>query len=159
MQYVIITLQRVIFSDTSTSDFTSELRIRSWLHAFVAFLMLLLKVLMWKVLTRCKIVLRYRFRQNENVKILRCDFFCFAPSKIYLTKFCQALQQKVLYQIKLILWFSGLKTFKDDRYPQKANLSSRKFLKPCFATFEKSGPQSNDLHYPFHTFAIKVKCI
>ena len=36
MQYVIITFRQVIFSDTSTSGFKSELIIRSFLHAFVA---------------------------------------------------------------------------------------------------------------------------
>ena len=36
MQYVIITFQQVIFSDTSTSGFKFELIIRSLLHTFVA---------------------------------------------------------------------------------------------------------------------------
>ena len=43
MQYVIITFRRVIFSDASTSGFKSELIIRSWLHAFVAILILFQK--------------------------------------------------------------------------------------------------------------------
>ena len=69
MQYVNITFRQVIFSDTSTSGFKSELIIRSLLHALVAiFFMFFLKVLMRKVLKRCKIVLCYRFRQNENGK-------------------------------------------------------------------------------------------
>ena len=36
MQYVIFTFRQVLFSDTSTSGFKSELIIRSLLHAFVA---------------------------------------------------------------------------------------------------------------------------
>ena len=43
MQYVIITFRQVIFSDTSTSGFKSELIIRSLLHAFVAVLNAFLK--------------------------------------------------------------------------------------------------------------------
>ena len=43
MQYVIITFRQAIFSDASTSGFKSELVTRSWLHAFVAILMLYLK--------------------------------------------------------------------------------------------------------------------
>ena len=53
MQYVIITVRQVIFSDASTSGFKSELIIRSRLHTFVAILMLFLKVLLRIVLTRC----------------------------------------------------------------------------------------------------------
>ena len=53
MQYVIITVRQVTFSDTSTSGFKSELIIRSRLYTFVAILMLFLKILMRKVLTRC----------------------------------------------------------------------------------------------------------
>ena len=77
MQYVIITFLQVIFSNASTSGFKSELIIRSLLHAFVA----ILKVLMRKVLARCKIVLLYRFSQNNNGKLLRCDFFALLPLK------------------------------------------------------------------------------
>ena len=43
MQYVIITLRQVIFSDASTSGFKSELIIRLGLHIFVIILMLFLK--------------------------------------------------------------------------------------------------------------------
>ena len=43
MQYVIISFRLVIFSDASTSGFKSELRIRSWLHAFVAIFNAVLK--------------------------------------------------------------------------------------------------------------------
>ena len=43
MPYVIITFQRVIFSDASTSGFKSELMIRSLLHAFVAIVKAFLK--------------------------------------------------------------------------------------------------------------------
>ena len=43
MQYVIITFRQVIFSDASTSEFKSELIIRSLLHAFVAIFNVFLK--------------------------------------------------------------------------------------------------------------------
>ena len=52
--------------------------------------------------------------------------FCFSSSKIYLNKFCKAYQQKVLHQIKFILWFFGLKTCKDDSDLQKENLFIKK---------------------------------
>ena len=45
MQCVIITFRQVIFSDASTSEFKSELIIRSLLHAFVASLNAFLKSL------------------------------------------------------------------------------------------------------------------
>ena len=45
MQYVIITFRQIILSDASTSGLQSELRIRSWLHAFVAILNAVLKSL------------------------------------------------------------------------------------------------------------------
>ena len=122
MQYVIITFRLVIFSDASTSGFKTELIICSWLQAFVANLIFFLEVLIRKILTRCKIVLWYRFRQNKNVKLLRCDLFCFAPSNIYLNKYCKAFQQNVLHQIKIILWFFGLKTCKGDIFLQNVNL-------------------------------------
>ena len=47
-------------------------------------LLLFLKVLMQKVLKRCKIVLWYRLRQNENGKLLKCDFFALLPLKCIL---------------------------------------------------------------------------
>ena len=82
--------------------FKSELIIRSWLHNFVAILMLFLKVLMQKVLVRCKIVLRYRLRQNENVKLLRCDFFVLLPRNCILTSFVKRFSKT--FCIKLILF-------------------------------------------------------
>ena len=52
-------------------------------------------------------------------KITHVWLFCFAPSKIYLNKFCKMCQEKALHHIKFILWFFGLKTCKDDCYLQK----------------------------------------
>ena len=64
--------------------------------------------------------------QNENVKLLRCDFFALLPQKNYLNKFYKALQQNVLHQITFILWFFGLKTCKDDSYLQIENILIKK---------------------------------
>ena len=124
MQYVIITFRQVIFSDTSTSGLNLNWQ---FVHHYMLswqFLVLFFKVLLRKVLARCKLVLWYRFRQNENVTAV-WDFF-FAPSWIYLSKFCTVFQQKALHQIKFILWFFGLETCKQDSYLQKANLFIQK---------------------------------
>ena len=56
--------------------------------------MFILEVLMRKVLTRCKIVLWYRFRQNENVKLLRCDFFALPSQTFSLTSFVKRFSKK-----------------------------------------------------------------
>ena len=126
MPYVIITFRRVIFSDASTSGFKSELILRSLLQLSWQFSMLFFKVLMWNVFTRCKIVLWYRFRQKWELKITEVWIYCFAPSEIYLYKFCKAFQQKSFHQIMFILWFFGMKTCKDDSYLQKENLFIKK---------------------------------
>ena len=68
MPYEIITFGRVIFSDASTSGFKSELIIRSLSHAVVAIFNVFLKSFDAESLDEIKIVLWYRFRQNENGK-------------------------------------------------------------------------------------------
>ena len=159
MQYVIITFRQVIFSDASTSDFKSELIVRSLLHAFVEILMFFFEVLMRKVLTRCKIVLWYRFRQNENGKFLRCDFFALLPLKLILTSYVTRFnKKKTLNQIKFNLWFFGLETCKDDSYQQK-NFPSRKFLKTMFLLLLKIPVTVEWFDHPLRTFAIKKKSI
>ena len=124
MQYVITTFWQVIFSDSSTSSFKFWTYNSFMIACFRGNFNVFLKIFDVQTLERCKIVLGYRFRQNENVKLLWYDFFCFAPSKNYLNKFCKAFQQNVLHQVKFILWFFELKTVtcKDDGYLQKENL-------------------------------------
>ena len=54
-------------------------------------------------------------------------FFALIPLNfIFLNKFCKAFQQKALHQIKFMVWFFGLKTFKDDNYLQEENLFIKK---------------------------------
>ena len=106
MPYVIITFRRVIFSDVSTSGFKSELIIRSLLRAFVAIFNASLKIfLMRKVLTRCKMVRWYRFRQNENGKLLRCDFFALLPLKCILTSFVKRFSKTLCIKSSLFCDF------------------------------------------------------
>ena len=159
MPYLIITFRRVIFSDTSTSSFKSELMIRSLWHALVAIWMLFLKVLMRKVLTRYKIVLWYRFRRKWEWRINEVRLFCFAPSWIYGNKFCKAFKQKALHQTNLFCDFSDLKHVRTIATCKMKTFLSRKFLKTIFCYFWKIRSQSNNFYHPFRTFAIKVKSI
>ena len=84
MPYVIITFRRVIFSDAPTSGFKPELIIRSLLHAFVVIFNTFLKSFdaegLDKMLNSALVQIQAK---NENGKLLRLDFFCFAPSKIW----------------------------------------------------------------------------
>ena len=137
--------------------FLTELIIRSWLHAFVAIPMIFLKVLMQKVLIRCKIVLRYRFRQNKNVKLLRCDCFVLLPQKFILTSFVKRFRKKFCIKSSLFCDFPDWKHVRTIATCIKKTFSSRKVLKTMFCYFWKIRSQSNDFFHPFLTFAIKVK--
>ena len=135
MQYVIITFRQVIFSDASTSGFKS---VHYCLIALVSSLMLFLKVLMRKVLTRCKTVFCYRFWQNENGKLLRCDLFCFAPSLIYLsfkTSFVKRFSKTLCIKSSLFCDFSNWTHVRTIATCKKKTFSSRKFLKSKFCYF------------------------
>ena len=92
-------------------------------------------------------------------KITEVWLFWFAPSKIYLNKFCKACQQKVLHQIKFILWFSGLKICKDDSYLQKENLFIKTIPLNHVLLLLKNPVTVEWFYQPFQTFAIKVKGI
>ena len=139
MQHVIITFRQVLFSNASTSGFKSALIIRSWLPASVAILMLFLKFLIRKVLTRCKIVPWYRYRRNENVKLLRCDFFVLLPQKFILTSFVKRFSENFWIKSRLFCDFSDWKHVRALATCKKKTFSSRNSVKTCFATFEKSG--------------------
>ena len=71
--------------------------------------MLFLKVLMRKVLTRCKIVLWYRFRQNENGELLKCDLFALLPLTFILTGFVKIFSKKLCIKSSLFCDFSDSK--------------------------------------------------
>ena len=159
MQYEIITLRQVIFSDAATSGLKSELKIRLWLHAFVAILMLFLKFLMQKVLIKCKIVLQYRFRQNENVKLLRRDLFVLLPQKFILASFVKRFSIKFCIKSSLFCDFPDWKHVRTIATCKKKTFSSKKILKTMFCYFWKIRSQSNACYHPLHTFAINVKGI
>ena len=119
--------------------------------------MLFLKVLMQKVLTRCKIVLWYRFRQNEDGKWLRCDFFGYAPSIIYRNKLCKVFSKKLCIKSSLVCDFLDWKHVRMIATCKKKTFSSRKFIKTILCYFWKMRSQSNDFYHPFRTFATKVR--
>ena len=123
------------------------------------FLMFFLKALMRKVLKRCKIVIWYRFRQNENGKLLRCDFSALFPLKFNLTSFVKRFIKKFCIYSSLFCDFSDWKHVRTIASCQKKTFSSGKFLKTLFCYFWKIWSQLNDFYQPFHTFAIKVKGI
>ena len=159
MPYVIITFRRVIFSDASTSGFKSELILRSLLQLSWQFSMLFFKVLMWNVFTRCKIVLWYRFRQNENWKLLRCEFIALLPLKFILTSFVKRFSKIFFIKSCLFCDFSEWKHVRTIATCKKKTFLSRKVIKTMFCYFWKIRSQSNDFYRPFRTFAIKVKII
>ena len=135
LQYVIITFRQVIFSDASTSGFKSELIIRSLLHAFVAILILFLKVLMRKVLTRFKIVLWYGFRQKEIGKFLKCDFYALLPLEFLLTSFVERFSKLLCIKSSLFCDFSVWKHVRTIATCKKKTFTSRKFLKTMLCYF------------------------
>ena len=149
---IFIAFRRVIFSDASTSGFKSELILLSLLQLSWQFSMLFFKVLMWNVFTRCKIVLWYRFRQNENWKLLRCEF-------IALLSFVKRFSKNLFIKSCLFCDFSELKHVRTIATCKKKTFLSRKFIKTLFCYFWKIRSQSNDFYRPFRTFAIKVKSI
>ena len=123
------------------------------------FLMLFVQFLMPKVLTGCKIVLWYKFRQNENVKLLRCDFFALLPLKLIFISFVNRFSKTLCIKSSLFCDFSDWKHVRTIATWKKNTFSSRKFLKTMFCYFWKIQSQSNDFYHPFRTFAIKVKSI
>ena len=160
MKHVIITFRQVhvLFSDSSTSGLKSALIIRSWLPAFVAILMLFLKFLMRKVFNSALIVLKvpwYRFRKNENVKLLRCYFFALLPQKFILTGFVKRFSEKVWIKSSLFCDFSNWKHVRTIATCKKKTFSSRKFRKIMFCYFCKIRSRSNNFYHPFHTFPLK----
>ena len=121
--------------------------------------MLFLKLLMRNVLTRFKIVFWYRFRQNENGKLLTCDFFALLPLKFILTSFVKCLSKNLCIKSSLFCDFSGWKHVRTIATCKKKTFSSRKFLKTTCCYFGKIQSQSNDFSHRFRTFALKVKSI
>ena len=150
---------QVIFSDASTSGFKSELLILNDCMLSWQVFMLFLKVLMRKVLTGCKIVLWYKFRQIENGKLLRWDFFSLLPLKIILTSFVKCFRKTLCMKSSLFCDFSDWKHVRTIATCKKKTFSSKTVLKTMFCYFWKIRSQSNDLYHSFHTFAIKVKSI
>ena len=118
------------------------------------FSMLFFKVLMRKVLTRCKIVIWYRFRQNENGKLLRCEFFALLPLKSILTSFVKRFSKTLCIKSCLFCDFSDWKHVSTIESCKKKTFLSRKFLKTMFCYFWKIRSQSNEFYHPFRTFAI-----
>ena len=159
LQYLIITFGQVISTDASTSGLKSELIIHSLLHAFVAIFNAFLKSFDAEGLPRCKIVLRYRFRQNDNGNLLKCDFFELLPLKVILTCFVKRFSKKLFIKSSLFCDFSDWKHVRTIATCKKKTFSSRKFLKTMFCYFWKIWSQSNDFYHPFRTFSIKVKSI
>ena len=102
-------------------------------------LMLFVKVLMRNVLTTCKIVFWYRFRQNENGKLLMCDFFALLPLTFILTSFVKRFSKTLCIKSSLFCDFSGWKHVRTLATCKKKTFHQENSLKPCFATFETSG--------------------
>ena len=115
------------------------------------FLMLFLKVWMRKVLTRCEIVLRCRFRQNEVLKLLKCDFFALLPQKCIFTSFVKRLSKKFCIKSSLFCDFSDWKHVRTISTCKKKSFLSRKFLKTMFCYLWKIWSQSNDFYHPIFT--------
>ena len=117
--------------------------------------MLFLKVLMWKHLTRYKIVLWYRFRQNENKNLLWCDFFALLPQKIILTSYVKRFSKKFCINSSLFCDFSDWKHVRTTATCKKKTFSSRKFLKTIFCYWWKIRSQSND--FITHSIILRQK--
>ena len=120
------------------------------------FWQLFLKVLMRQVLTRCKIVLWYRFRQNENGKLLKWDFFALLPLKFIFTSYVKCFSKTYCSKSSLFCDFSNWKHVRTTATCKNKIFSSRKFLKTMFCYFWKIRSQSNDFYHPIRTFAINV---
>ena len=111
--------------------------------------MFFLKVLIRKVLTRCKIVLWYRFRQNENGILLKCDVFASHPLKFYLTSFVKRSSKKLCIKSSLFCDFPGWKHGGMIVTCKKKTFLSRKFLKTMLCYFWKIRSQSNYFYHPY----------
>ena len=118
-----------------------------------------LNVLMRKVLTRCKIVIWYRFRQNKKGKLLRSEFSALLPLQFILASFVKHFIKNLCIKSSLFCVFSDWKHVRTTATCSKKTFSPRKFLKTMFCYFWKIWSQSNDFYHPFNTFAIKVKGI
>ena len=120
------------------------------------FLMVFLKALMWKVLTTYKIVIWYRFRQNENGKLLRCEFSALLPLKFILASFVKRFIKQFCIKSSLFCNFSDWKHVRTIATCQKKTFHQENSVKPCFATSEKSG-HSRMILSPIPYFCDKSK--
>ena len=109
--------------------------------------------------TRCKIVFWFRFRQNENGHLLRCDLFALRPLIFILKSFVKRFSKKLCDKSSLYCDFSDWKHVRTIATCKKKRFSSRKFPETMFCCFWKIWSQSNEFDQPFHTFAIRIKGI